>query len=335
MNLASPLPPLRGLLPLALAFGLMTPAANSALVTMAATDQGGESSFNTGIYWSDATAPHAGNGYFATGSFIRTPTAAGDYTFGGDYLQLFSSSLVYTGVSGRTITMNDLRLQRGSLVGAATGPGTTFTLAGNVTLDPASVAPDGSNAAGFQLRNGNSGYTVSATISGGGILKIFTNSATQFTTAVILTHANNTYTGGTRIESNAFLIAQANSAFGTGNVTIAGGKIKFELAATNDYIADSASLILATGLATRAVELNFTGSDVIGGLSLNGGGSFLGVGTYTASDLNTLYGSAVFTGLGNLSVIPEPSVTGLCLLGFAGVRLGYRRMRQNTAHMTL
>lgn len=334
MNLTSPRPSFLGILPLAVAFGMMSPVAKAATITMAASDQAGQSSFNTGIYWSDGLAPQAGNGYSASASFIRTPTGNADYTFAGDYLQILNTGIVYNGSTGRTITINDLRMQRYSTISNTTGGGTTFTLAGNIFLDPTNVTT--ASAAGFQLRTGNSGFVVSSTISGGGILKISTNGTpTQFTTGVTLTHANNTYTGGTLVETNAYLIAQANGTLGTGNVTITGGKIKFELAATNNYIADTASLVLATGLATGAVELNYSGTDVIAGISLNGGSTFLTAGTYDAASLNALYGSSVFTGAGSFSVIPEPSVIGLSLLGLAGAFMGYRKTRREKNTTTL
>lgn len=299
---------------------LMTNAP-AAVITQTGNDASGESSFNTGIHWPSNLAPTAGNSYVSF-SFLRTPATSGSYTFAGDSLTLGNgSTLVYKGTSASDIiTINDLRLQTGSRVTAAQP--NSFTLAGNIAI---------TGTGNFFINNGSKGYKVNSAISGGSV-RITTDQSTQVALdqAVTFTHANNTYTGDTKIETRAFLVSQADGALGLGNVLLTGGKITLELGATNNYIADTASFLISSSLANGSVNLNYAGYDVIGALSLDGGSTFLSSGSYTATQLNTLYGSSLFTGAGGLTVVPEPSTVALLAGAFCGL-LFYRKRRNQKA----
>ncbi len=288
----------------------------AAAVTLNASDAGGVSSFNGSGNWSDGNAPSAANDYTASSNYnLRTPTTNANYTFAGNSLTLGNgttgATLLYKGTaSGNTITVANLSLNKG-LVSNGSGGAASFTLAGNVNLLSGGGTFDMGAAAGSIL--------VNSTITRSGLLSIQDSANTASPTGYVSLTAANSYTGGTKIISNGSLHVDADGALGTGNVTLTSGMITFELGATNNYIADTAKLILSTGLVTNAVNLNFTGSDTIAGLSLDGGTTYLANGTYTASALDTLYGTNAFTGAGTLTVaaVPEPGTWALMLTGGA------------------
>ena len=140
------------------------------------------------------------------------------------------------------------------------------------------------------------------------------------TSALTLSGAN-TYSGGTTV-SYGTLTGKADSAFGFGDLTVASGaRLILTNGVSNDYIDDMSGLILG---GTATLNLNFTGAaDTIGGLSLDGGTSWLTNGTYNAAELGAR-GTGVYTGLGSLTVIPEPASALLVGCGAALIGL-YRR----------
>jgi autotransporter-associated beta strand protein len=139
--------------------------------------------------------------------------------------------------------------------------------------------------------NRSNAMTVSNRISGTGSL---TKSGAGVTT---LTGAN-TYGGVTTVLQGR-LIGNSDHAFGINDVIVAGGAA---LTLTNgvekNYIGDQARLILATN---ATLYLSFKGTDMVGGLSLDSGASWLPYGSYTAAQLDTL-GSGTYTGTGLLLV---------------------------------
>ena len=159
------------------------------------------------------------------------------------------------------------------------------------------------------------------------MLSISTTNPNQATVAVTLTGAANTYSGGTSVLQNSWLIAQADGTLGAGNLSVTGAQLTLQAGGTNNYIADTATVAFSA-LRANAINLNYLGSDVVGGISLDGGTTFLGAGDYSATTLNTLYGSNAFTGNGSLTVVPEPSQTtmiaGAALLMLVTVRLARR-----------
>lgn len=136
----------------------------------------------------------------------------------------------------------------------------------------------------------------------------------------------NTYSGGTLINAGT-LIAAHDGALGSGSVSLAASSVTLTLqtGATNNYIADTASLSIVSG---STVNLNFTGTpDTIGSLIVDGTPQAAG-----------LYGSAAsgaphqlpeFSGLGEVVVttIPEPSPL-VMMLGGAGILLPCQHFRR-------
>lgn len=295
-------------------------ASAEAQIVLTTGDGFGTSSFNTAGHWSDSLAPSAGKTY-AISYLLRTPTAAGNYTFAGDSLTINSAgSMYYKGASGYTITANII-LNGGFITNGGENP---YTLAGTLNLATSSALY------GFTKL-----VTVNSLISGGNssalAIRSTALSSADLTGGIILTNSANSYSGGTTVFDNASLFANADHVLGTGNVTL-GTRASLTLSGglTNDYIANSASLILTTTAPnpvnnTNTVFLNFSGIDYITGLSLNGGSTYLAPGTYGAIGSGADYTYSIFTGTGMLAVIPEPSVAALLLLGVVGMATRRRR----------
>src|SRR5256885_13578271 len=121
----------------------------------------------------------------------------------------------------------------------------------------------------------------------------------------------NTYTGGTTINS-AKAVATVNSALGAGNVTVNTSGVGLTLqGAFNNYIADTATVTIASG---AKMALNQTGgSDTVGALVL-GGVAQASAGTYGSSASGaTNVNDTFFSGTGTLTLAggsTNPSGTG-------------------------
>ncbi|TAL07145.1 MAG: hypothetical protein EPO07_00745, partial [Verrucomicrobia bacterium] len=118
---------------------LSLPSARGATVSLAASDVLGETSFNTGLHWSNAAAPAATNNYFTSNFILRTPPNSSSYPFGGASLTVnntngYSQGLLYKGSgSSGTITITNLILA-GGFISHAMSAADTFRLAGNLTV---------------------------------------------------------------------------------------------------------------------------------------------------------------------------------------------------------
>src|SRR6266850_7351110 len=121
----------------------------------------------------------------------------------------------------------------------------------------------------------------------------------------------NTYTGGTTINS-AKTVATVNGALGAGNVTVNTSGVGLTLqGAVNNYIADTATVTIASG---AKMALNQTGgSDTVGALVL-GGVAQASAGTYGSSASGaTNVNDTFFSGTGTLTLAggaTNPSGTG-------------------------
>ena len=321
-----------------LALGLFSATSSfGAAVTLGANDSTGNSSFNSAGNWSNTAPPSAGNTYSDTGFNLRTPASSGSFLFAGDSLTISGGRLLYYGTgSGNTITINNFSAgPNGSTnTDIANGSGTTFTLAGSL-----SVSGTGSLATYFDLNN-NKGINVSSNISGNGGLLVVDNgnTTTQDTNAIIFS-GSNSYSGGTTVgtasDPTPFLIASGDGSLGTGNVTIKGGQLELELGTLNTYISSTATLTLYSTLANGAIDLNYTGTDVIAALSINGGTSDVANGTYGAVGSGALFTSALFEGTGTITVgaVPEPQTWALLLGG--SLLLGAMARRSKVFSSTL
>ena len=154
-----------------------------------------------------------------------------------------------------------------------------------------------------------------------------TGHLTVTSTGTVTLANTNTYNGGTVVSgSGGTLLATKDGALGTGNVslTASGVTLTLQSGATNNYIADTASLSIVTG---STMNLNFTGTpDTVSLLFENG-----------VMKLAGLYGSAAsgapnvlpeFTGLGEIFVaIPERSTWSMLVMG-AALLVGVQRWRR-------
>lgn len=179
----------------------------------------------------------------------------------------------------------------GNRVIAVTGTTSTLTVGGSI----------GDGGSGFSLTKGGSGIGT-----------------------LILSGAN-TYSGGT-ILSVGMLIANADGALGTGNVSLTATTLTLTLqnGVINNYISDTKSLSFITG---DFINLNYTGlADTVGMLVVNGVTQTPGIyGSAVSGAPNVL---AQFTGTGTILVlIPEPSTWAMIIFGM-GLLIGTQRFRR-------
>lgn len=135
------------------------------------------------------------------------------------------------------------------------------------------------------------------------------------------------YSGGTEVISGN-LVAAKNNALGTGNVVVDSlATLTLTSIGTLNAIDNTAGLVFASD---SIINLNFTGSDTIGWLEMSNNSQFALAGvSYTAADLNTLFGVTSFTGSGSLFVssVPEPTSYALMIVAGAVIAMGARRRR--------
>ena len=282
-----------------------------AQVTMTAADTSGQTSFNTNLHWSDGLAPSSGKTY-STSYTLRTPysgSPTAEFTFAGDSLTLNSGGVLnLRGTDGVTVSAN-LVLNGGYVI----SNGSAYSLDGTIDVQAAS------SIYGYTKM-----FTVNSAISGSAELTLQLTGFTSpdATGGVILTNSSNSYTGGTVVGNYASVYANADGVLGTGDVSLlVGSTITLSGGTSNNYIADGASLILRPD--SNGVNLDFSGSDTIAGISLDSGSTFLDPGVYGAIGSGAQYEISALNGTGTLTVIPESSSSALVLaiLFFTALRL--------------
>jgi autotransporter-associated beta strand protein len=171
---------------------------------------------------------------------------------------------------------------------------------------------------------GTATRTFSNTISstGGGL--IF--SGTGGSGGIVLSAANS-YSGGTTINGGK-VIASHDGALGSGNVslTASGVNLTLQSGATNNYIADNATISIVNG-AVATLSYAFGQTDVVGGITLDGIVQ-TAPGTYGSSTSGANFQFAFFSGTGTLTLIPEPATSMLLGIGFL---LGAQWLRRKTS----
>lgn len=312
--------------------------ASAVNVTLLASDAANTSSFDSGLNWSDSSAPSPGNDYFVSGKILRTPNNGGDITFLGDSLQFGDNDnagqLSLKNATGATVTVPLLRLTGDAFVRNNTND-TIVTLAGTIEL----ITAGGANlGAGGRLRSdSNAANTderdliVTSIITGAGPLTL--EKGRDAADIFLRPSGTNTFSGGTTILTNSStsaVFAENDNVFGAGNVMISSSSmLDVSNGSTNDYISDNASLQLADN--TSFINLNYTGTDTIGSLSFDGGNTIVNSGIWgaTGNPLAT-YTSDQISGSGLLLVsIPEPSTSaGILLSSVLGMAIFIRRRRR-------
>ena len=101
------------------------------------------------------------------------------------------------------------------------------------------------------------------------------------------------------------LTVTADGGLGAGSVSVANGAmLTLTNGVTNGYIATTANLVLG---ATATNNLNFTGTNTVNGLSLDGGATYVAVGTYGSSGSPAVnQDNTHFTGTGVINVTAQP-----------------------------
>ena len=254
-------------------------------------------SFSSSTGWSNGAAPSAGNDYFSGNFNVATDYVAGGSAspvFGGNSLTIGSGTGLLVLRTQGTVTVNDLRLNSGGVQNWGDAASAT-TLAGNqITMT------------GYGQISPSQGRTINITapISGTGQLRVKAGK-------VVLTGFN-TYSGGTVVQTDAtypsWLEVDGADTLGSGDVTVqSGSKLTLKdtvpnTTRTTNTIADTASLILPTGIAANSVALSFAGYERINKLSLDGGATWVIAGTWGSMTSSATHKNAAFTGNGLLAV---------------------------------
>lgn len=303
-------------------------SASATEITMTGSNGSGTSGFNSGTNWPGNLAPTAGNDYSTGNNTLRTPNGStAEFIFAGDSLTVSGSGrLLYKGGNGGTIIINDFRLVNGGAFeqGGGSGDGIAMTLGGTITL--------GGTGGVIRTGAGNaSGRTtvVEADITGSGRLTLLNHEAGSGGLAVTYLQGLNTYTGGTTIgdgdTSHKFrLVVQSNLGAGGDVSVLDGAQLQFDI---HNALGTDQNLILSETLADGSINLNFTGTNKIGGLSFDGGLTFSSIGTYGAIGSGATFEYAVFSGGGTLTVVPEPAEISLAIAAGLGLLAFVRRAR--------
>lgn len=148
-----------------MAFATVTQATT---VILTATDDYGETSYNTGLHWSDAAAPHAGNDYVVPLQWLRTPTSnGGTYEFAGDSLIVTNAGGLIVKSDNSTHVISNLVLINGGRIWGGNSTGNTGTVfRGHITVQNTGVA------ANQYIFANQSGYIFQSGISGAGDLTL-------------------------------------------------------------------------------------------------------------------------------------------------------------------
>jgi autotransporter-associated beta strand protein len=228
-----------------------------------------------------------------------------------------------------------------NIIQSASTSNGTLVITSNATFDAAPVTFTGTikNTVGgttkaFTLNGSNTENNVIGGVIGGDRSNgDGNNSLIKLGTGKWTLTADNTYTGGTTVSAGHLATSGAGT-FGDGNITVSAGILTL---GNNTSIGDSANLRFG---GTSTINLNFSGFETVGSLFNSFSSTFLDIGDYTFSQLNTLFaGSNVTfasTGTGGLrvttSAIPEPSTfAGLAGLAALAFGLGSRRRAKRTA----
>ena len=267
------------------ALGFIT-SATAANINLTGSDGFGSTSFNTGLNWAGGQAPTAGNNYFTAGFLLRTPTAAGNFTFAGDSLTFQpnstanSTAMNLKGSSGSTITINNCT-NAGGVIGNGNG-GATYTLAGNMFISAPTAFGLGNDGTRFLIIG--SALSGSAAITNGfvgnGLGTItYTNNNTAFTGPMVT------------------ILASTNRAASQAN--LGGNPASFN---AQQFVLDSGTFV-----PTASFAMNNPNS----GVTIGAGGGNFNVGTgINFTNANPLAGTGTLTKSGAGTMLQSGSLAG-------------------------
>jgi len=307
-----------------------TATTQAAIITLTASDAAGASSFATAGNWSNLAAPSAGNDYFVTGNAVaqiklRSPATGAAFTFGGDSLTFDGTATA--NFPGPPAGTGNAVLAIKNNLGVTQALTANWKFLGNAGTALSAVHVDGQSqgaaftfggtidiATGATFRaQGSSGFTntITASLSGAGLLKFDPTAGVDITkgTKYNLESDNNTaFTGTIQLTASAAIPV---------TLTLQGGT-------TNNYIGDSAKLVLSATQFANSVNLNFVGEDVLTSITY-GGLLHTTPGTYGAIGSGATFTDAVFTGTGLLAIVPEPNTVAMGMIAVIGLMIFHRR----------
>ena len=182
---------------------------HDAVSTLWANDGWGNSGFLSGA-WEFGATPVPSRDYETGAMRLLAPWATTDSTFPGKSLAVTGGSLFLAGKDSNTVTINDLRLNGGTIISLGDG-GSAQTLAGNINVR---------NYTDNQVRGAWGPLTITANLSGGvgGGGMLYTESA------VTLAGNNSAYQGATLVGDGRFGTLRISSETNLGgNPTYYGG----------------------------------------------------------------------------------------------------------------
>jgi len=288
---------------------------------MNAADGIGQSSFNSGLHWSDGLAPSAGNDYVTGDYRLRTPADGGNYTFGGDSLIVnntngYTASLMYKGTgSAGSLTIANLILD-GGMISHANGSTDICNLYGNIHVASASTLyPKQGPINLYSVISGSSQLTIQQSDAGNSGNKIWIRSSANTFTGNIVNNgrlevaddANLNFVIGASGINNGI----SNGSLGTQQHSMFGGDFIFDLTGAGTGIGDSWQIINTVADSTYYLS-TFT---VAGFTAAGDEDSWLG------NANGVTYQFQESTGI--LTVIPEPA--SMLLLGLGGVMMVLRK----------
>lgn len=163
----------------------------------------------------------------------------------------------------------------------------------NEAVGAATVGGPVSLSAGGLEIGGSGDLTLSGAISGAGWF-------TKVGTGTLSFSATNPYVGPTSVNEGT-LVGGSGAFSGSTKVSVAGGAGLV----LQDVAVCNTSVMLSLD-DTAALDLDYSGTQVITGLSLDGGTNWLAEGVYDAAQLSSINASGAYTGTGSLEVfVPD------------------------------
>jgi hypothetical protein len=285
----------------------MQPSSWMPTVTLTSSDAVGTSSFNAAGNWSNGQSPAATNNYLDAVGQLFTPSDSSDHVFWGNSLAISNgAAFSFRGMSSSAnITVTNLILENGgilsqdmnNLVGAYTA-----NLNGNIMLVGEGNAIQSQTAA-------NEVLNINSTVGGAGSLTFAQKANGVGRTLTTFLNAANTYSGGTFLQASnkageaaVSLTVTHDGGLGVNSVTVSNlAVLTLTNGVSNAYINNQASLIL---VGSPVVNLDFSGTNTIYGLSFDGGSTFASTGIWGSPTSGAANTSSLFTGPGMLLVNP-------------------------------